>query len=130
MRAYQKVLPEIRALGASLVAVSPQTPDNSLSTVEKDELEFEVLSDAGNEVARQFGLVFTLGAALRPVYQSFGIDLPAYNGDGSYELPVPGTFVVAAKGTIRVAFVDADYTRRLEPAAILDALRGLGETLE
>lgn len=124
------MLPEIRALGAALVAVSPQTPDNSLSTVEKDELEFEVLSDGGNEVALQFGLVFTLGADLRQVYQSFGIDLRACNGDGSYELPLPGTFVIAPDGKIRLAFVDADYTRRLEPAAILDALRGLSEIPE
>jgi peroxiredoxin len=80
-----------------------------------------VLSDAGNEVARRYGLVFSLSKALRAVSS----DLPAYNGDDSWELPMPGTFVIAPDGTVRLAFVDADWTRRLEPAAILDALRGL-----
>ena len=92
---------------------------------EKNELEFEVLSDVGNKVARRFGLVFSLGAALRPLYKAMGVDLPARNGDNSYELPIPGTFVVARNGTIRLAFVDADYTRRLEPAAILDCLQAI-----
>ena len=125
MQAYQRTLPEIEALGASLVAVSPQTPDNSLTTAEKNEIKFEVLSDAGNQVARQFGLVFPLADAVQSVYQGFGIDLPAVNADDSYGLPMPGTFIIAADGTIRLAFVDADYTRRLEPSEILNSLREL-----
>ena len=124
MRAYQKELPEIHALGASLVAISPQTPDNSLSMAENNELQFEVLSDVGNRVARQFGLVFALADVLRPLYKTIGADLSTYNGDESYELPMPGTFVIAQDGIIRLAFVDADYTHRLEPAAILESLRG------
>ena len=111
--------------GALLVAISPQTPDNSLSMVEKNALGFAVLSDVGNKVARRFGLVFSLAQELRPVYEGMGVSLPAYNGDASYELPIPGTFVVAQDGTIRLAFVDADYTRRLEPSAILDCLTAL-----
>jgi peroxiredoxin len=106
-----------------LVAVSPQTPDNSLLTAEKNELQFEVLSDVGNTVARQFGLVFTLTERLRPVYKNLGADLPAYNGDESYELPLPGTFVIAQDGTIRLAFVDANFARRLEPAEIVERLK-------
>ena len=119
LRAYQAILPQIRDLGASLVAVSPQTPDNSLTTAEQKSLTYSVLSDVGNEVARRYGLVFSLSEALRAV----SADLPAYNGDASWELPMPGTFVIAPDGTVRLAFVDADWTRRLEPAAILDALR-------
>lgn len=115
----------MRALGASLVAISPQTPDNSLSTAEKNKLEFEVLSDKSNAVARQFGLVFTLAEVLRPLYKQLGADLVAYNGDESYELPMPGTFVIARDGIIRLAFVDADYTHRLEPAVIMKSLRTL-----
>ncbi len=113
----------MQALGASLVSISPQTPDNSLSMAEKNELKFEVLSDVGNKVARQFGLVFSLVEELRPLYKGIGADLPAHNGDDSHELPIPATFVIAQDGTIRLASVDADYTHRLEPAAILDSLR-------
>ena len=125
MRAYQKILPQIRALGAALVAISPQTPDLSQATLLKNFLEYEVLSDLGNGAARQFGLVYSLAAEMRPIYQGSGVRLPEYNGDESWELPLPGTFVIDQGGMIRLAFVDADYTNRLEPAAILDTLRAL-----
>ena len=119
----------MQALGASLVAISPQTPDNSLSMAEKNDLTFEVLSDVGNTVARQFKLVFALVDILRPLYKQIGADLAKYNGDESYELPIPGTVVIAQDGTIRLASVDADYTHRLEPLTILASLRHLSETL-
>lgn len=125
LRALQQALPEIEALGATLVAVSPQTPDASLSTAEKNELAFEVLSDAGNQFARACGLVFTLAKELQPIYAGFGIDVPAHNGDDTFELPLPATYVVAQDGTIAYAFVDADYTQRLEPAEIITALQTL-----
>ncbi|NET07115.1 MAG: AhpC/TSA family protein [Symploca sp. SIO2B6] len=125
LRALQQSLPEIKALGATLVTISPQTPDNSLSTVEKNELTFEVLSDMGNRVAREFGLVFTIPEELRSIYEGFGIDLPANNGDESFELPIPATYVIASDQKIAHAFVDADYTKRLDPAEILAALKQL-----
>lgn len=125
MRAYQKILPQIKHLGGELLAVSPQTPDKSQATLLKNFLEYEVLSDEGNLVARSYGLVYPLGAEMRRIYQGFGIDLAQYNGDSSWELPLPGTFVIGRDMTIRFSFVDADYTRRLEPAAILDSLRSL-----
>lgn len=121
LRAYQAILPQIWELGATLVAISPQTPDASLTTAEQKGLTFPVLSDAGNAVARRYGLVFSLSEALRAV----SADLPAYNGDDTWELPLPGTFVIAPDGIVQLAFVDADWTQRLEPAAILDALRDL-----
>jgi len=123
LRSLQQSLAEMKKLGATLVAISPQTPDNSLSTVEKNELEFEVLSDAGNQVAKDFGLVFVLPEELRPIYQDFGIDLPAHNGDNTFELPIPATYVIAQNGTIIHAFVDPDYTKRLDPAEIIAALK-------
>lgn len=125
LRALQAALPEMRELGASLVAVSPQTPDQSLSTSEKNELEFSVLSDVGNKVAREFGLVFSLPESLRPIYAQFGIDIPAHNGDDSFELPVPATFVIDRDGQIKYAFVNADYQQRAEPSEIVAALRSL-----
>jgi peroxiredoxin len=82
-----------------------------------------VLSDIGNKISRQFGLVFTLDAELRPLYKQFDIDLPTFNGDESYELPIPATYVVNSDGIITLAFVDADYTKRLEPEEVVKALR-------
>jgi len=124
LQAYQDILPEIKALGASMVAISPQTPERSLSMAEKHNLGFEVLSDAGNKVARQYGLVFSLAEPLRELYaEKFGAHLPDYNADKSYDLPMPGTFVVAPDGIIHYAFVDPDYTQRMEPEKILESLR-------
>jgi peroxiredoxin len=123
LQAYQDILPEIKGLGASMVAISPQTPEYSLSMAEKHQLGFEVLSDAGNRVARQYGLVFSLAEPLRLLYkEKFGVDLKEYNADKSYDLPMPGTFIVAPDGIIRYAFVDPDYTLRLEPGEILKSL--------
>lgn len=125
LRALQQALPEITAAGATLVAVSPQTPDNSLSTVEKNELTFEVLSDVNNEVAQSYGLVFQLPEALRPIYANFGIDVPAHNGDDTFELPIAATYVISKDGTVAHAYVDADYTKRLEPSDIVATLQQL-----
>ena len=127
LRAYQEVLPEILNLGAQLVAISPNLPDNSLSSIEKHSLTFEVLSDIGNKISRQFGLVFTLDALLQPLYKQFGIDIPASNGDESYELPIPATYVVNPDGIIKLAFVDADYTKRLDPNEVIETLRNLSQ---
>lgn len=119
-------MPEIKALGASLVAISPQTPDHALSLAEKHSLGFELLSDLGNKVARQYGLVFSLPEPLRQLYiNKFGVDLQDYNADEAYELPLPGTFIVGSDGTIHFAFVEADYTLRLEPDEIVNQLRQL-----
>lgn len=122
LRAFQEVLPQIHAIGAALVAISPQTPDESLTTAEKKNLEFAVLSDAGNAVARQYGLVFEVATALDAVHKAFAIDLARSNGDTSNELPVPGTFIIGSDGRIAFAFADADYRARLEPAELLRQL--------
>lgn len=122
LRALQQALPEIEAKGATLVAISPETPDNSLSTKEKNELSFEVLSDRGNILAKELGLVFTLPESLRPIYNNFGIDISAHNGDQTFELPLPATYVVAPDGTVAYSFANADYTQRLDPSEIIKAL--------
>lgn len=122
LRALQQALAQIHRAGASLVAITPETPDNSLTTTEKNQLSFPVLSDVGNRVARKFGLVFTLPEQLRPVYANLGIDLPAHNGDDCFELPVPATYVLNPDGRVILAFANADYTQRLDTAAILAAL--------
>ena len=125
LRAYQRVLPQLQELGASLIAISPQTPDHSLSLVEKQNLSFTVLSDVGNHVARQFGLVFTIDEAVRAAHRRIGANLPAFNGDDSWELPMAGTFLVDRSGTIRLAFVDPDFSRRLDPSVVIAKLKEL-----
>ena len=119
LKALHERQAEIAAAGVTLVAISPQTPDYSLSTQQKHDLKFPVLSDQGNKVARQFGLVFTVDASLKPIYQAFGIDLKAHNGDASFELPVPATYLVARDGSVLEAFVNSDYRSRLEPEIVL-----------
>ena len=124
LHAYQQILPQIKELGATLVAVSPQTPDHSLSLIEKQELTFTVLTDAGNRVAREYGLVYKFSESLHKVFaEQLGLLLPDYNGDESWELPLSATYVLDQSGTIRTAFVDADFTHRLEPSAVLAGIQ-------
>lgn len=128
LRGLQRVLPEIVQVGASLVAVSPQLPDNSLSTEEKNQLTFPVLSDVGNIVAKRFGIVFTLPTALVHANKAIGRDLVEINGEsGAAQLPMPATFVLDKSGVIRLAFVEEDWSKRLDPDIVVDTLRGLGK---
>lgn len=127
LRAYQQLLPEMRARGVSLLAVSPQTPDASLSTAQKNALEFDVLSDFCNETARAFGIVFSLPEELRALYTQVGHALPDMNGDESWTLPVPATFVIGADGFIKLAHVELDYRARLEPSTALAAALGASQ---
>jgi peroxiredoxin len=128
LRAYQRVLPEIRALGASLVAVSPETPDDSLSTVEKNELGFEVLSDAQGEAGRAYRLMFDFSQDLKQAYLAAGNDLSKRNADGQWHLPIPATYVIGQDGRVKLAFVDPEYRNRLEPEEVTAALRKLEAT--
>ena len=125
LQALQARLPEIKALGATLVGISPETPDNSLTAIEKHQLEFEVLSDVGNKTARKFGLLFTVYEEMRPLYLKWGLDVPASNGDDSWELPVPATYVIDRNAVVHAAHVDKDYTKRMEPDEVIAALQEL-----
>jgi peroxiredoxin len=121
----QLELANIQSLGAQLIAISPQLPDQSLSLKEKENLEFPVLSDVGNEVAEKFGLAFALPEILRPVYANWGIILPEANGDDSFKLPVPATYVIDKNKNIVLDFIEINHTKRLEPSSIIDALKDL-----
>jgi peroxiredoxin len=125
LRAYQRLLPEFAARGALVVAISPQLPDRSASTLESNSLEFTVLSDAANVVARAFGLVYSLPDDLRKILDSLGKSLPSVNGDDSWELPVPATYVISRDRKIEFARLDVDYRERCEPAAVLEAISRL-----
>jgi peroxiredoxin len=125
LRAYQQAVPQLQAGGATLVAISPQMPQHSQALAEKLGLTFALLSDRGNQVAREYGLVFTIDKALRRAHLLVGADLPAFNGTDAWDLPMAGTFLVDRSGTVRLAFVDPDFTRRLDPSVILARLNEL-----
>jgi peroxiredoxin len=126
LRAYQRVLPEIRAAGATLVAIAPERPDDTLSTAEKNALEFEVLSDAAGEVGAAYRIYFELSAELQALYAAGGNDLAKRNADGQWHLPIPATYVIAPDGRVAAAFVDVEYRNRAEPSDILAALHAIG----
>lgn len=123
LKAYQQVLPEIHALGAQLIAISPQTPDNTLTMQEKHDLTFHVLSDTRGIVAAKYNVLYQVPDYLKEVYQAIGVNLSEYNGDSSWTLPVSATFMIDEFGVVRYAHVDPDFTNRMEPDDIIDALK-------
>lgn len=125
LRAYQRRLASITAMGGALVAVSPERPDASLSTAEKNDLAFTVLSDVGGALASALGIRFSLSDAVRPYYEKAGHALPDRNGDGEWALPMPATFVVERGGRIARAFIEPDYRLRTDPDEPITALRDL-----
>lgn len=125
LRAFQKSLPQIEGAGARLVAISPETPDNSLSTAEKNGLAFDVLSDSEGLLADALGIRFELSSAMKAYFVKAGHDLPTRNGDDKWSLPMPATYVVEKGGRVALAHVDPDYRRRMDPGVALAALRDL-----
>lgn len=105
------------------MAISPLTRGKSAALIDSRSLGFEILRDAGNEVAHAFGLRFQVPEDLKEVYRGFGIDLAAANGEDGWTLPMPARYVVATDGTVRYARVHPDYTRRPEPSETVAALR-------
>lgn len=120
----QEKLPEFQNEGASLIALTPELPDNSLNTVEKHHIEFQVLSDVRQRVSRKYGVVYKLMDEVAENYQK-SFDLHSYNGDQSNELPLAATYIIDQQGIIQYAFLDVDYRNRAEPAVIIDKLKEL-----
>ena len=127
-KALNDILPKIHKLGAQLIGISPQLPDNSLSTVEKQQLKFEVLSDVGNVVAQQYGIVMNVPEIMRPLYLKWGLDVPVANGDDTWDLPIPATFIINTDSKIAFSYVNKNYTERLEPSIIVSELEALSVT--
>jgi peroxiredoxin len=122
MEAMNLILPQIQKAGASLVVISPQTVQQSFFMADQHKLNFPLLADPGNQVARQFGLVYRVPDDQKAVYRRAFINLPFVNGDESWDLPIPATYIVDCDGTILYASGDEDYCNRPEPADVLRAL--------
>ena len=125
LRAYQTMLPDIVGSGVQLVAVSPEPPDGSLSTIERNALEFPVLTDTRNELAQALGIVIEMTPDLQGLMAGYDLDLSKKNADTGWTLPIPATFVVARDGTIEFAHVDRDYRERAEPEEAKQVLQRL-----
>lgn len=128
LQALQAALPEIEARGASLVAISPQTAPNSRKSQRDNKLTFPILSDDKSRVAATFGLRFSLPDYLIELYKGFKNDLPAFNNDPAWVLPMPARFVIGMEGTIVYAEVNPDYTQRPDPSELLPVLDRLFTT--
>lgn len=128
LRAWRQRADDLARLGATLLAISPQTPDHSMRTAEDNQFTFTVLSDSNLEAANGFELAFTLPPELVSFYGSVGTDIPVLNGNGLWVLPVPATYVIDEDGRIRFAHIEEDVRKRAEPADVLrvieDMVRG------
>ena len=126
MEAMNLILPALQQAGATLAAISPQTVQQSFFMRDQHKLRFPLLSDAGNTVARQFGLTYRVPDEQRAVYQRAFVNLPFVNGDDSWDLPIPATYIIDRDGTVLYASANEDYTDRPEPE---DIVRFLSSTL-
>jgi peroxiredoxin len=125
LRAYQELLPKIKALGASVLAISPQTIDASRRTALNNALSFDILSDSGCQVARDYGVVFEIPNPLKLLYTELGHALPDYNGTEDWLLPVPATFIIDRRRHVALAYLNVDYSKRYEPADAIAILLSL-----
>ena len=126
LHGLQSALPLIEEQGARLIAITPQQPDKSRDQLKKERYQFEVLSDLDDRVTKAYRLHYIMDPKLVELYKTkFKLDVSAFNGPGRNVLPVPATFVVDRDGIVRAAFADTDYTKRMEPAQILSALKAL-----
>lgn len=123
LRAYQEQLAGIQNSGAQLMAISPELSTSSLANAKKFGLQFEILADVGNLLAKQFGLAYKMPAELIAVYLELGTNIPHFNGDDSWELPVPATYIIDSRGKIIFSTINAEYLERIEPKLIISALK-------
>lgn len=121
----QAVAKELAQHDATIVALTPQTPDHNAAMALKNELNFHVLSDPGNAYAAALGLRFTVPPAVKEIYSGFGLVLPKFNGDDSWTLPIPARLVIDRGGIVRATDIDVDYTRRPEPSKTIQDVANL-----
>jgi alkyl hydroperoxide reductase subunit AhpC len=125
LRAWQRVLPDLRALGAQLIAVSPQDEHETALMRERDRLELQMVSDPGNEIARRFGIATEISPELRQAYAEAGMARPAFGSVPDWHLPLPAVYLITTDGRVAWSHVDADWRRRAEPAEVVERLAAL-----
>lgn len=125
LKAYQDNLEHFEKAGGQLIAISPESMESANSTVDANDIKFEILTDNMNKIARQYGLVFKLNDDLKDVYLQFGLDLEKNQGNDSWELPIAATYIISPSGKIEYAFLNVDYVQRAEPADIIRELHKL-----
>ncbi|MGP0585681.1 peroxiredoxin-like family protein [Paenibacillus timonensis] len=126
LRTYQKVLPQIEAIGGRLIAVSPQSPDNTLTQQEKEDLQFQVLSDTNGLTAAAYNILYDVPDYIQDIFlNKFNLDLAEYNATNRWILPVTSTFMIDESGIVRSAYVEPDFMKRPDPEDILEQLRRL-----
>lgn len=126
LRAYQHILPDLQRLGSQLIAISPQSQDNALTQIEKEQLTFQVLSDPNGDVASRYKLLFELPGYLQDTYlHMLGRDLATFNQSARWVLPVPATFLIDQERVVRRSYVNPDFMQRMEAQDILDQLKRL-----
>lgn len=121
--ALKRIAPQLKELNTTLLIINPQKPDKSLALDGKHALGFDILSDEKQDVIRRYELQFAVPVPVQEVYKTVGLNLPEHTGDGSWNLPVPATFILDTKGVIRARHVNVNYMQRMEPAEILEPLR-------
>lgn len=126
LRTYQKVLPQIEAIGGRLIAVSPQSPDNTLTQKEKEDLQFQVLSDTNGLTAAAYNILYDVPDYIQDIFlNKFNLDLAEYNATNRWILPITSTFMIDESGIVRSAYVEPDFMKRPDPEDILERLRRL-----
>jgi peroxiredoxin len=125
LKALESIANEIKALGANIIAMSPESIDHIRETKNNNGVSFDVYSDEGSRFAKELGLVFTLPKALQDIYLSFGIDVEKHNGESKFELPIPTTLILKPNKEIVYIFADGDYSKRSEPTKLLEVLKSL-----
>ncbi|MFD0672669.1 peroxiredoxin-like family protein [Cohnella sp. GCM10027633] len=125
LKAYQRILPQIHAVGAQLIAISPQSPDNSLTIIEKQNLSYKVLSDNNGLAAAKYNILYEVPDYLQHMLESVGLNLAEYNSTNRWILPVPATFMIDESAIVRSAYVNPNFMQRMEPADILYELQKL-----
>ncbi len=129
LKAMHHALPEIEYSGAQLLAITPESPENIVTTVRKNALDFPILHDANSEVARSFGLAVNLSESMKAFYRSLGLNLSLRNADVMVRLPLPATYLIHSNYTVQYAFVDEDYTQRAEVSHVIAALKTIQQAL-
>lgn len=123
LKSLDQSVGDINDLGATVLAISPETPENSIDLRKQTGLSYELLVDHDNKLAEKLGLMFTLDAKTVERYGKYGIDLPKSNGTTEWQLPIPATYVIDTDGTVRYAWTDEDYSKRAPTSRILSTLR-------